>query len=110
MIMAVSQGTKTSVRDVGVPEAKITVVPNVIDVESIRFTESGRASVRERLGIPVVACVVGCISRFHPKKRNDVVVEAVTRLDDPRAHLILAGAGETESSLRAPAAPVGAPP
>jgi glycosyltransferase involved in cell wall biosynthesis len=107
MIMAVSQGTKTSVRDVGVPEAKITVVPNVIDVESIRFTESGRASVRERLGIPVDAFVVGCISRFHPKKRNDVVVEAVTRLADPRAHLILAGAGETESSLRAQAAPLG---
>ena len=40
--------------------------------------------------------MVGCISRFHPKKRNDVVVEAVKQLDE-RAHLLLAGAGETEA-------------
>jgi glycosyltransferase involved in cell wall biosynthesis len=107
LIMAVSQGTKTSVREVGVPEGKITVVPNVVDVESIRFTESGRASVRERLRIPSDAFVVGCISRFHPKKRNDVVVDAVKRLDDPGTHLILAGAGETEGALRAQAEPLG---
>ena len=43
--------------------------------------------------------MVGCISRFHPKKRNDVVVDAVARL--PGTHLVLAGEGETEASLRA---------
>lgn len=107
LIMAVSEGTKTSVGEVGVPDEKITVVPNVVDVESIRFTEAGRASVRERLRIPSDAFVVGCISRFHPKKRNDVVVAAVRRLDDPGTHLILAGAGETEAALRALAEPLG---
>jgi glycosyltransferase involved in cell wall biosynthesis len=107
LVMAVSAGTKSSVHDVGVPAEKIVVVPNVVDVEEIRFTESGRAAVRERLGIPANAFVVGCISRFHPKKRNDVVVEAVKLLQDPRAHLVLAGAGETEASLRAAAEPLG---
>ncbi len=108
LIMAVSDGTRRSVRDVGVPEAKIVFVPNVVDVESIRFTAAGRAAVRERLAIPDDAFVVGCISRFHPKKRNDVVVDAVIGLDDPRVHLILAGAGETESALRAQSGPLGA--
>lgn len=42
--------------------------------------------------------MVGCISRFHPKKRNDVVIDAVAAL--PEAHLVLAGAGETEVALR----------
>jgi glycosyltransferase involved in cell wall biosynthesis len=107
LVMAVSAGTKTSVHDVGVPADKIVVVPNVVDVEEIRFTDSGRAAVREQLGIPADAFVVGCISRFHPKKRNDVVVEAVKLLDDQRAHLVLAGAGETEASLRAAAEPLG---
>ena len=51
--------------------------------------------------------MVGCISRFHPKKRNDVVVEAVNLIDDPRVHLILAGAGETEAALRAQSRPLG---
>jgi glycosyltransferase involved in cell wall biosynthesis len=107
LIMAVSAGTKASVEEVGVSSRKVLVVPNVVDVESIRFTETGRAEVRARLGIPTDAFVVGCISRFHPKKRNDVVVDAVLALDDPRVQLIMAGAGETEAALRAQAQPLG---
>jgi glycosyltransferase involved in cell wall biosynthesis len=105
-VMAVSAGTKASVESVGVPSRKVGVIPNVVDVEAISFTAEGRQAIRERLGIPADAFVVGCISRFHPKKRNDVVVEAVLRLDDPRVHLIMAGAGETEAALRAQAQPL----
>ena len=88
--------------------AKVIVVPNVLRTEEIRFTAEGRARVRRELAIPEDAFVVGCISRFHPKKRNDVVVEAVSAMDDERVHLILAGDGETEAELRALAAPLGA--
>ena len=107
LIMAVSPGTKRSVEEVGVPSEKVRFIPNVVDVETIRFSAEGRAAVRARLGIPQDAFVVGCISRFHPKKRNDVVVEGVVGLEDPRVHLVLGGAGETEDSLRALAAPLG---
>jgi glycosyltransferase involved in cell wall biosynthesis len=107
LIMAVSAGTKASVQDVGVAADKVVVVPNVLRVDEIRFSAPGRAAVRERLGIPADGFVVGCISRFHPKKRNDVVVDAVLALDDPSVHLILAGAGETEDALRAQSAPLG---
>jgi glycosyltransferase involved in cell wall biosynthesis len=105
--MAISEGTRRSVAEVGVEEAKIVVVPNVLRTDEIRFSEEGRQRVREELGIPPEAFVVGCISRFHPKKRNDVVVRAVRALEDPRAHLILAGDGETEAELRELAAPLG---
>ncbi len=107
LIMAVSAGTKESVEEVGVPPSKIEIVPNVVDVDSIRFTDAGRAAVRDRLGIPSTAFVVGCISRFHRKKRNDVVVDAVIGLEDERVHLVLAGSGETEAALRAQAAQLG---
>jgi glycosyltransferase involved in cell wall biosynthesis len=107
VVMAVSAGTKSSVESVGVPTSKVVLVPNVVNVEAVRFTEPGRHMVRERLGIPADAFVVGCVSRFHPKKRNDVVIDAVLRLDDPRVHLIMAGEGETEMALHAQAAPLG---
>ena len=106
-VMAVSAGTKASVAEVGVDEDKIAVVPNAVDVDVIRFSPAGRAALRRRLSIPDDAFVVGCISRFHPKKRNDVVVEAVLGMEDPDVHLILAGAGETEAELRAKAASLG---
>ncbi len=107
LVMAVSEGTRSSVVEVGVPPSKVVMVPNVLRTEEIKYTEQGRARVRGELGIPEQAFVVGCISRFHLKKRNDVVVEAVVELDDPRVHLILAGDGETELQLRALAAPLG---
>ncbi len=105
-VMAVSAGTKESVGAVGVPAGKIEVVPNVLRTEEIAFTAEGRARLRAELGIHDEAFVVGCISRFHPKKRNDVVVEAVKLLEE-RVHLVLAGDGETESELRRIAAPLG---
>lgn len=107
LIMAISEGTRSSLLDVGVDPGKVMVVPNVMRTEDIRYAEAGRARIRQELGIPDRAFVVGCISRFHPKKRNDVVVEAVRALEDPRVHLILAGAGESEQQLRALAAPLG---
>jgi glycosyltransferase involved in cell wall biosynthesis len=107
LVMAVSEGTRRSVTDVGVDPSKVVVVPNVLRTDEIQYTEQGRARVREELGIPRDAFVVGCISRFHPKKRNDVVVSAAIELDDPRVHLILAGDGETEAELRVLAAPLG---
>jgi glycosyltransferase involved in cell wall biosynthesis len=105
-IMAISQGTLESVVSMGVPREKVEFVPNVMRGDELRFSPEGRARVRRELGIPDDAFVIGCISRFHPKKRNDVLVEAVKGLDE-RAHLILAGAGETESELRRLAEPLG---
>lgn len=106
-VMAISEGTRRSVVDAGVDAAKVAVLPNAMRTEEIRFSEPGRARIRGELGIPAGAFTVGCISRFHPKKRNDVLIDAVAMLGDD-THLILAGTGETEAELRARAAPLGA--
>jgi glycosyltransferase involved in cell wall biosynthesis len=106
LVMAVSEGTRRSVVETGVDSSKVVVVPNVLRTDDIRYTEAGRARVRAELGIPAEAFVVGCISRFHPKKRNDVVIEAVRAMASPDVHLILAGDGETEQQLRELAAPL----
>lgn len=98
-VLAISEGTRRSVIDAGVAAAKVTVLPNAMRTEEIRFSEAGRAGVRAELGIPGDAFTVGCISRFHPKKRNDVLIDAVATLGE-ETHLILAGSGETEAELR----------
>ena len=105
LVMAISAGTQESLRSAGVRESKIRVVPNAMRTDSIRFTSDGRHRVRDSLDIPADAFVVGCISRFHPKKRNDVVIDAVAQLPD--AHLIMAGEGDTEAALRARARDLG---
>jgi glycosyltransferase involved in cell wall biosynthesis len=105
-VMAISAGTRDSVISVGVPADKVVVVPNIVRVDEIDFTPAGRNRVRGELGIPNDALVVGCISRFNAKKRNDVVIDAVLELNRPDVHLILAGVGETEDELRRHAAPL----
>lgn len=105
-IFAVSEGTRRSVIDAGAEASKVTFLPNAMRTDEIRFSEEGRARVRRELGIEEGAFTVGCVSRFNHKKRNDVVVDAVAALD-PSAHLILAGAGETEAELRERAEPLG---
>jgi glycosyltransferase involved in cell wall biosynthesis len=107
LVMAVSEGTRRSLAEVGIDPGKLVTVPNVLRTEEIRYSEEGRVRVRAQLGIPADAFVVGCISRFHYKKRNDVVINAVLALGDPRVHLILAGSGEEEGRLRELAAPLG---
>jgi glycosyltransferase involved in cell wall biosynthesis len=105
--LCVSEGTRRSVVEAGVPPARVHVLPNIVSSETIRFRPSARVDGRAALGLPPDAFVVGCMTRFHPKKRNDVLIDAVLMLDDPRLHLVFAGAGETEGELRRRASPLG---
>jgi glycosyltransferase involved in cell wall biosynthesis len=105
-VLAVSAGTRDSLIAAGLPADQVSVVPNALRTDRIRFTESGRAAMRERLGIAEGTFVVGCTSRFHHRKRNDVLVDAVVR-SGPDLALVMAGTGPDEAALRARAAPLG---
>lgn len=105
-VFAISEGTRRSVVDAGVDAAKVEVLPNALRIARLGFDEKGRARVRAELGIEEGEFVVGCTSRFHPKKRLDVLIDAVARMDEA-PHLILAGTGETEAELRRRAQPLG---
>lgn len=107
LILAVSAGTRDSVCAVGVPTERVHVVPNALPVPESFFSETGRWRVREQHGIPPDALVVGCVSRLHAKKRNDVAVDAVVKLGRDDVHLIMAGDGEAEPDLRRRAVPLG---
>ena len=107
LILAVSDGTRDSVCAVGVPAERVHVVPNALPVPESYFSEAGRLRVRREHGIPRGAPVVGCVSRLHGKKRNDVAVDAVVRLRRDDVHLVIAGEGEAEADLRRRSQPLG---
>lgn len=106
-VLCVSEGTRASVIEAGVPAARAHVLPNIVSADAIGFRPSARVDGRSALGLPADAFVVGCMTRFHPKKRNDVLIDALLLLDDPRVHLVFAGAGETEAELRRRSRPLG---
>jgi glycosyltransferase involved in cell wall biosynthesis len=109
-VLAISEGTRRSLVEAGVPEDRIGVVPNALDPARFRPLPEAGSARRAALGVPADAFVIACLTRFNPKKRNDVAVEAallLAREPGPAVHLLMIGEGETEADLRARAVPLG---
>lgn len=97
--VAVSPTVAERLRRWGVPEPRIEVVPNGIDVASFRFDPVLRESTRRRLGLPQGAYVVGGVGRLTAGKRFGVLVRALAELPHD-VWLLLVGSGPEENVLR----------
>ncbi|MCX5263625.1 glycosyltransferase [Streptomyces sp. NBC_00199] len=97
--VAVSPAVADRLRGWGVPQPRIEVVPNGIDLARFRFDPAARLRTRRRLGLPDDACVVGGVGRLTAAKRFDVVIRALARLT-PDHWLLLVGGGPEENVLR----------
>ena len=76
------------------------VVPNGVDVDVFA---PGPSNVRARLGIPDDApliAFVATLDRAHYLKRPDLAIDALARLGDLGAHLLIVGDGEDAPALR----------
>ncbi|MGV9425110.1 glycosyltransferase [Streptomyces sp. NPDC003656] len=83
----------------GIPEPRIAVVPNGIDLDRFRYDPAARERTRAQLGLPKQAFVVGGIGRLAPGKRFDILVQALAQLP-PDTRLLLVGGGPEEGALR----------
>jgi len=63
----------------GVPESKISTVPNGIE-QSVFRPASDRTLLRRELGLPSDGLLVGTVARLHPHKNHALTIEAVARL------------------------------
>ncbi len=105
-IMAVSKGTAETVVSAGVPAGKVIAMPDLVNLHNVEFDAESRARTRSSWGVGENTLVVGCISRFQRRKRNDVPIDAMAHLSGD-VLLVLAGEGEEERALRERAAPYG---
>jgi glycosyltransferase involved in cell wall biosynthesis len=105
-ILAVSEGTRRTVIEAGVPAAKVLALPDLVSVHSVAYDAGGRAELRRSWGVGEQTLVVGCVSRLQRRKRNDLVIDAMAQLTD-NVLLVLAGEGEEEAELRERARPYG---
>jgi glycosyltransferase involved in cell wall biosynthesis len=91
-------------RERGMPKDRLAVLPN--GVETARVSELSlleRSAIRKELGVAEDEVLLVNVGRLHPQKGQDVLVEAISRLDGsirPRIKLILIGdsdAGKPEA-------------
>lgn len=83
-------------KDLGLREAR--VIPNGIDIPSYRNAD--RTEARRALGFGEQEKVIGAIGNLYPVKGHATLLEALARLDNPHAHVVIAGRGEEEGRLR----------
>jgi len=77
----------------GYSAEKMVVIPNGFDLEKIKPDPDARASVRQELGIPLDAPLIGIAARFHPQKDHRNFVRAAARLHKQMSdiHFLLCG-------------------
>ena len=98
-VVAVSEAMRDALIAEGIPEHKICLVPNGIDVEAFRVQDGQR--LRAQLGLSH-QFVVGFVGSFQPWHRVDLLVQAVQALARTHEiHALLAGEGpELERTMR----------
>lgn len=99
-VFAPSESIAALIRERGV-QAPVTVVPTGVDLE--RFGTGDGEGFRASMGIPGDAFVVGHVGRLAPEKNLEFLAEALALflVDHPRAHVLVAGEGPSESVIRA---------
>ena len=88
-VVAVSQAERRQLLDLAIPESKISVVPNALDMSE--FDGVPRGDFRRRFSIPEGERIVLFLGKLTAQKRLDVVVRAFAALAHPRVRLVIAG-------------------
>ncbi len=81
---------------------QVAIVHNGVDVDFFRYDPQARMQIRQELGIPAQAKLLGHIGRFMAQKNHLFLVDvfAACHRQDPDARLLLVGAGELENQVR----------
>ena len=87
------------IRDNGYDASRIVSVPTGID--SGRFTPGDRNTARAQLGLPADVPIVGIVATLRSWKGHLYLIEALTKLRDPRVQLVIVGNGPMLQALKA---------
>lgn len=80
-----------------------------IGVNTERLRAAGAASsVRGELGLPEDSFLILSVGELYPRKNHQVMIRALSRVNDPAVHYLICGKGPLEQSLRNLAEDMGA--
>lgn len=108
--VAVSEPTAEVARAGGeCARARLHVVPNGIDLDRFRPDAEARRAVREELGIPEDAFVVGTVGRLYVEKGHEFLIRSLAPVLGDRFHLVITGEGPERDNLTAQVAALAHP-
>ena len=101
LVLTVSTPLKDHIVHQGVPPANVFVLPNGTKPELFRPNAAARREVRQRLGIPSQAIVVGFVGILRPWHGVELLLEAFSRIGDSaeQVSLVIVGDGPSQAEL-----------
>jgi len=101
-IVCCSEASLRFHRELGYAAEKLELIPNGVDPEQFRPDPVARFSVREEVGIPTDALLIGMAARFHPQKDHRNFIQAAEQLHKqmPGVHFLLCGLNVTWQNTR----------
>lgn len=98
----ICEGLRRDILRRGIPEGKVTVIPNAVDVESFQLSGPADLDLKRRLGLEG-ATVLGFVGSFYAYEGLDLLLEAFSTLAArrPELRLLLVGGGPQEANLKA---------
>lgn len=107
-ITTICEGLRGDIILRGIPDERITVIPNAVDAAVFRFGVEADPALRHSLGLDG-ATVIGFAGSFYGYEGLDLLLEAARRMlpRHPELRVLLVGGGPQESHLKAQAVAAG---
>jgi len=101
LVLTVSTPLKDYIVQQGVPSGNVVVLPNGTKPELFRPNAIARAAVRQRLGIPLDAVVVGFVGILRPWHGVELLLDAFSRIgvSAGEVFLLIVGDGPSHAEL-----------
>jgi PEP-CTERM/exosortase A-associated glycosyltransferase len=107
-VTCICEGLRADIVARGIPDSRVTVIPNAVDVDGFSFCPPPDTGLRSELGLEE-AVVLGFVGSFYAYEGLDLMLGAFSRLRQHRPGLkvLLVGGGPQEQALRAQVAELG---
>ena len=107
-VVTICQGLREDLIARGIPNAKIGVVPNAVDIEHFSLSSGPDPELKSRLGLADCR-VIGFLGSFYAYEGLDLLIAALPGIlaKAPDVRLLLVGGGPQEANLKAQAAALG---
>ena len=107
-VTTICEGLRADIVDRGIDPAKVTVIPNAVDVRDFCSDGVSDEALKRKLGLTGKS-VIGYIGSFYAYEGLDILIRALPRILDtmPDVRLLLVGGGPQDGPLRSLAEELG---